>query len=157
LRDNLYALLATAESEEVAKRIGERLEKLWVESGSDTVTLLLMRAGASLKAKDASLALKFLDAAVDLAPDFAEAWNRRAYVHYELGDLRGAVGDLRRTLALDPNHFKALQGLGSILKETGDDAGALKAYERLIEVHPYAEDAEKAYQELRGKVRGRGI
>ena len=38
---------------------------------------------------------------------------------------RRALGDLRRALALDPNHFKSLDGLGQILREIGQKkAGA---------------------------------
>ena len=40
---------------------------------------------------------------VDLAPDYTEAWNRRAYVHFVRNDIERALGDLRRTLALDPH------------------------------------------------------
>jgi len=157
LRDNLYALLATASDEKAAKRIAGRIEKLWLAHGSQTVSLLLARAGRALTKKKPELALQFLDAAVDLAPDFAEAFNRRAFVHYEAGNVRAAVGDLRRALALDPSHFKALSGLANIMSQTGQDAAALKAYETLLDVHPFANGAQKAHDELREKVGGRAL
>lgn len=157
LRDSLYALLATAADEKSAKRISAEIEKLWLTSGSATVTLLIQRANRALKAKKTELALNLLDAAVDLAPDYAEAWNRRAFIHYQAGDIRRAVGDLRRALALDPNHFKALEGLGNIMRASGDEQAAFKAYERLIDVNPFADGAMKIYEDLRERVRGRGI
>lgn len=157
MRDNLYALLATAEDEKSAKKIAQRIERIWRVAGSATVALLIRRANAQLKAKKPNQAQKFLDAAVELAPDFAEGWNQRAFVQYQRGDLRGAVGDLRRALALDPNHFRALSGLATILKETGNDKAALKAYERLLEVHPYWKGAQKAYDELKRKVDGQRL
>jgi tetratricopeptide (TPR) repeat protein len=157
LRDSLYALLATASDEKTAKRVAAEIQKLWLTTGSPTVTLLIQRANNAAKAKKNELALQFLDAAVDLAPDYAEAWNRRAFLHYQAGDVRRAVGDLRRALALDPNHFKALEGLGNIMRASGNDQGAFKAYERLIEVNPHADGAMKIYEQLRTKVQGRGI
>jgi hypothetical protein len=32
--------------------------------------------------KKVDLALKLLDSVVELAPDYTETWNRRAYVHF---------------------------------------------------------------------------
>ena len=58
-------------------------------------------------------------------PTSPRRWNRRAYVYFMQNDVERALGDLRRTLALDPNHFKALDGLGQILREIGQKkAGA---------------------------------
>ena len=31
---------------------------------------------------------------VELKPDHAEAWNRRAYVHFQMNNYTAAVGDL---------------------------------------------------------------
>lgn len=157
LRDSLYALLATAADETAAKRVAAEIQKLWLTTGSPTVSLLIRRADRAVKAKNTELALQFLDAALELAPDYAEAWNRRAFIYYQAGDVRRAVGDLRRALALDPNHFKALEGLGNIMRSSGDEQAAFKAYERLIEVNRFADGALKIYEDLRERVRGRGI
>ena len=40
--------------------------------------------------------LPLADAAVDLAPDYAEAWSHRAYLHYRMQNYAAALGDLRR-------------------------------------------------------------
>ena len=157
VRENLYALLATSSEKASAKRIANALERLYLTSGSATVDLLMKRGITAIKAKKYEQALKFLNAVIDLAPDYAEGWNRRAYVFYKQNDYRQAVGDLRRVLALDPNHFKALDGLGSILRTTGDDAGALKVFEKLEEVHPFWPGADTVVRELKQKVEGRGI
>ena len=94
---------------------------------------------------------------MELAPDFTEAWNRRAYVHFVQNDIEHALGDLRRTLALDPHHFKALDGLGQILREIGQKKAALKAFKQLLDVHPYWSGAKQAVEELEREVDGQGI
>ena len=157
LREDLYALLATAADEKEAKRIAAQIERVWRTSGSDTVSVLMLRATRALKAKDEKLALSLLDSVVELAPDNAEAWNRRAFIHYSAKDFRAAVGDLRRALALDKNHFKALDGLASIFQQIGEDAKALKVYEQLRDIHPFWPGLDKTYEKLKGKVQGRGI
>jgi len=157
LLSDLYAHLATAEDETRAHTVTEGIERLWVNSGSDTVSLLLERSNKAMAEKKTDLALKFLDAVVDLAPDFAEGWNRRAYIFYTQNNSERAMGDLRRVLALDPNHYKALDGVAVIFKETGNKKAALKAYEELLRVNPFARGAKDAVLELRREVEGQGI
>jgi tetratricopeptide (TPR) repeat protein len=155
--DNLYAHLATAESEQTAAKIAETIERVWLAPGSDTIMVLMERSLKAVAEKKPEIALKFLDAVVELAPDFAEGWNRRAYVHYTNNDPARALGDLRRVLALDPNHFKALDGLGQILREIGQKKAALEAYRKLLAVHPFWKDGEQVLKELEREVGGQGI
>ena len=103
------------------------------------------------------LAIKLLDHVVALAPDFTEGWNRRAYAYFVKSDVDHALGDLRRALALDPNHFKALEGLAQIMREIGEKKAALKAYRQLLSVHPYWPGAQQAIEELERDVDGQGI
>ncbi|MBO0740127.1 MAG: tetratricopeptide repeat protein [Hyphomicrobiaceae bacterium] len=154
---DLYALLATAEDEESAKAIADAIERVWVHSGSATIDLLMERSIKAMNEKKVDLALKLLDNVVELAPDFTEGWNRRAYVHFVQNDIERALGDLRRTLALDPHHFKALDGLAQILREIGQKKAALKAFKELLDVHPYWSGAKQAIEELEREVDGQGI
>jgi tetratricopeptide (TPR) repeat protein len=157
LLDELYAHLATAGSEEMAQLTSQAIEHIWLKSGSDTVNLLMERALKAVNEKKLDLALKLLDGVVDLAPDYAEGWNRRAYVLYTRNEFSRSLGDLRRVLALDPNHFKALDGLGQVLRELEQKRAALQVYRRLLEVHPYMSGAKSAVDELEREVEGQGI
>jgi len=154
---DLYALLATADEEDSAKAVAEAIERIWLHSGSATVDLLMERSLKAVAEKKLELARKLLDHVVALAPDFTEAWNRRAYVFFVQNDVTQALGDLRRALALDPNHFKALDGLGQILREIGQKKAALRAFRQLLEVHPYWSGARQAVEELERDVDGQGI
>lgn len=154
---NLYAYLAAAPDAETAGEIAGVVERLWLIADSDTISVLMERSMRAVAEKRNDVALKILDAVVDLAPDYAEGWNRRAFVHYLMESRTQAAGDLRRVLALEPNHFKAMQGLAQILKDAGQNNGALKAYRKLIEMHPFAEGAEEAIRELSVEVEGQGI
>lgn len=154
---DLYALLATAEDENAAKAISEGIERIWLHSGSPTVDLLLGRAMKSVAEKKMDRALKLLDSVVEQAPDFTEGWSRRAYVYFQRNQLGPALGDLRRALALDPNHFKSLDGLAQVLREIGQKKAALQVFRHLYEVHPYWPGADKAIDELSREVEGQGI
>jgi tetratricopeptide (TPR) repeat protein len=151
---DLYALLATAEDENRAKAVADRIERVWFYSGSPTIDVLLGRATKAVSEKNYDSALSYLDNVVEQAPDFTEGWNRRAYVHFQRNELTLALGDLRRALALDPNHFKALDGLAQILREIGQKKAALEVLERLNEVHPYWPGVPQAIEELSREIDG---
>jgi len=153
----LYGHLATAQDATQAEPIAESIEALWLQSGSDTVGILMTRSATAINDDDHELALQFLDAVVELAPAYAEGWNRRAYVNYLLDNYEGAVGDLRRALALEPKHFKALDGLARILRETGQKKAALQAYKEILKINPNFEGAKTAAEELSVEVEGQGI
>jgi len=157
LLGELYARLAASPSAEDAELIVQSIERLWHHSGSATADLLVDRAIAAGQANDQELAMKLLDAAVLLQPDFADAWNRRAYLYFLKNDYKRALGDLRRVLALEPNHFRALEGLAQILRSIGEKKAALDAYKKLLAVHPQAVGAKQAVDELTLEVDGQGI
>lgn len=153
----LYAHLAKARSAEEAAPVAKTIETLWLRSGSDTIGLLMRRALKAHAEQKTELALQLLDAVVELAPDYAEGWSRRAVLYYSQDDIEHAAGDLRRALALDPNHYKALEGLAAILRESGQKKSALGAYRQLLLIYPFLPGAQEAADELRIEVEGRGI
>lgn len=157
LLDELYTRLATAPDEATANQIANAIEQLWQHSGSATADLLVARAVSAAEAENRELAMKLLNAAVELQPDFTEAWSRRAYLYYQENDYKRALGDLRRVLALDPRHFKALEGLGNLLQQLGEKKAALEAYNTVLKVHPHLPDARKARDDLSVEIEGQGI
>lgn len=157
LLDDLYAHLATAPDEAASKPYADAIERLWLASGSDTVSVLMERALQASKHDRNDLALQLLSAVVELSPDYAEGWNRRAYIFYTEGDYERALGDLRRVLALDPNHYKALDGLGQIMRQLDRKRQALQTYEKLQQVNPNWPNVNNVVDELRRDVEGRGL
>ena len=94
---------------------------------------------------------------VRAAPDFAEAWNKRATVHYLMGNFEASVADIRRTLALEPRHFGALSGMGLIYDAIGNQTAAMKVWEKALEIHPHLPGMKARIQELRAKAKGRAL
>jgi tetratricopeptide (TPR) repeat protein len=153
----LYAQLRKAKDAAAAQPIVEAIEATWHHSGSDTVDLLMSRVDAFVLQGDLDLATQVLDAVTDLAPEDAEAWYQRAIVHSMQDDSEAALADLKHTLAIDPNHYKALRDLGAALAQAGDKKGALDAYRRALEVNPFFEQVRRAEKALSFDVEGKDI
>ena len=155
--DFLFEALKMAPDETSAKAIEDRIWSVWLASGSDTCNLLMTRAKTAIDAENLDLAVKLLDVVVQLKPDYAEAWNRRATVFYMKKEFGRAISDLGRALAREPRHFGALAGLGTILQDIGDDKHALEVYRRALAVDPHLEGIDEKVKSLAEKVEGRDI
>ena len=153
--DELFETLAAAPSAEAAKATERMIVEMWMESGSDTIDLLMRWTLRAMDDKDYPLALDFLDRITTLNPDYAEGWNKRATVYFLTDDYAKSLADLERVLALEPRHFAALSGLGTILSEIGDDRQAAVAYRRALELDPHLENVQDALDEIDGA--GEGI
>jgi len=155
--EDLYAYLEATPDAHSTVPLVAAIERLWLYSGSDTIDVLMERALKAVGEQDLDLAEKFTDTIVELDPGFAEGWNRKALVAYLRNDYEGAMDALRRVLALEPSHFKALDGLAQVLSDAGEKKAALATYRRLLAVHPYWQGAKEAAEKLEEEVEGHDI
>jgi tetratricopeptide (TPR) repeat protein len=149
--DTLFAQLKAARSDDEATAIEKRIATIWLDSGSDTVDLLMGWTEDALHQKDYSLALDYLDRILTLRPDYAEGWNTRATVEYLKDDYGRSMADLERTLKLEPRHFGALIALGTILQDLGQDKRALDVYRHVIDLDPHLDNVRDAIKDLTNK------
>ena len=155
--DFLFGALKAAPDADSAKAIEERIWALWFVSGSDTTDLLMTRVKTAIDGKEVDLALELLNAIIEIKPDYVEAWNRRATVHFMKKDYGRSLADIRQVLAREPRHFGALSGLGLIMQELGEEKRALEVFRRALAVHPHLERIPDMIKQLTDKVEGRDI
>ena len=155
--DSLFDRLHDARKPEEAQDIAVSIERLWLQSSSDTANLLMQRAAASIEAQNLPLALSLLDKLVAWEPEWAEAWNTRATARFLAGDLDGAMTDINRVLLLEPRHFGALTGMGLILQREGFDNRALEVFNKALAIYPLAPDIRELIDKLTIEVEGRDI
>ncbi|HLJ00308.1 MAG TPA: tetratricopeptide repeat protein [Bradyrhizobium sp.] len=155
--DFLFGALKAAPDEASAKHVEARIWALWLQTPSDTVALLMVRAKAAMDAKNSDVALQLLDAVVKLRPDYVEGWNRRATLYYLRNDYTHSLQDIEQVLAREPRHFGALAGLGMIMQEVGDDKRALDAFRKALAINPHLEKVPELVKTLSEKVEGRDI
>jgi tetratricopeptide (TPR) repeat protein len=155
--DFLFEALKAAPDADSAKLVESRIWALWLASGSDTTDLLMTRVKTAIDGKDTNLAVELLDAVVELRPDYVEAWNRRATLHFANKNYGKSLADIRQVLAREPRHFGALSGLGVIMQEFGEEKLALEAFRRALAVNPHLQKIPDFVKTLTEKVEGRDI
>jgi tetratricopeptide (TPR) repeat protein len=154
---DLLRELSQAETEQAADRLERQVRQEWSKSGSAAMDLLLKRGQDAMEVDDIAVALEHLTALTDHAPDFAEGWHALALAYYR-ADMFGPAADaLERTLALNPDHFGALRGLGAIFEQVDKPELAYDAYSRVQTLRPHDSDVTEALERLERRVTGTSL
>ncbi len=155
--DDLFARLKAAPTPDAGEMVARQIEARWLASGSETIDLLMIRAIGAMKGNDQGLALDLLDSILVLKPDYAEAWNRRATIHFLKKDFGRSIADVEQTLRLEPRHFGALAGLAAMLKDMDRKKQALEVYRMVVDLYPSLESVKKDFEQLSVEVGGRSL
>lgn len=150
---DLLAQLREAGPEE-AQKIARDLRREWAKSGSAAMDLLLKRGRDALEVQDFAEAVEHFTALTDHAPDFAEGWYGLAQAYFQQEKVGPALDGLERVLAINPNHFGAIQGLGAIFEMLDDPDKAYAAYEQVLAIHPHDAEVIEAMERLEQRVLG---
>ena len=79
--------------------------------------------------------VKFSDV-IELDPNWAEAWNKRATVFYLIGEYQKSQNDIDKVLGLEKRHFGALAGQGLVNIELQNYEKAIKSYQDAMKIYP---------------------
>ncbi|WP_018633451.1 tetratricopeptide repeat protein [Neomegalonema perideroedes] len=154
--DALFAqLLDPAMTEAAATRVQAQIGRLWSESGSDTLDLLLLRGKRAVRAGELDKAKAHFSRLIAFAPEFPEGWSSRAAAAYADGDFGRALADVGRAVELEPRHFAAWSGLGAILEKMDRPQEALTAFRKALEINPFSQTARDGVKRLEREVDGR--
>lgn len=138
--DELFGRLKSTTDEGEADAAVAEIWKLWQRTGTPELDELMERVAALIGQGLPHLALPMLDDMVARAPDWAEAWNKRATALYLAGEHDRCLADIDRVLALEPRHFGALAGMGLIRIARGEYREALAAYRRALTANPFLKE-----------------
>ena len=142
----------SAEARAVAKKA---VEYLWFNAAGREAFRLTQSAYDAADKKDFDQALALLDLVVNQHSEFAEGWNQRASVHWQMGEWQKSMDDSRRALALNPNHYGAWQGLGVCLLKLGEIDEACQCLRRALEILPHDPTTREAVRECEKLLRKR--
>lgn len=148
-------LLEATEQSEVS-RLENEIWKHWLDAPDEASALLMSQISRAIPAGELDFALMLCNRLIDSSEDYAEAWNKRATVHYLLGNNGASVADIRETLVREPRHFGAISGLGLIFLREQNPEAALEAFEEVLAISPNSESARISVQRIRREL-GREI
>ena len=150
----LFVQLKNTKDSRDARRITHLIWDIWSEVGHREAQRYFLRGVVLMSQASYAAAIANFDESIARAPEFSEAWNKRATAYFLVGDFDASVADIKRTLRLEPRHFGALAGLGMIYREIGDDKAALRAYDKALHYNPHLSGAKAAVKTLREKLKG---
>ncbi|APG85813.1 hypothetical protein SAMCCGM7_Ch3084 [Sinorhizobium americanum CCGM7] len=152
--DALFLDLKKERDESKARELADRIRLEWQDSGSATVNLLMQSADKAITDDKKTVALDILDQVIVLAPSYVEGWNRRATLHFQMGNYRKSMSDINRVLAIEPRHFGAIAGMATMLEAAGKNELAMRAWQQFLDVYPSDRKAQEQFGELAEKLAG---
>jgi len=152
---------ALRDSDETVRTIAEEaLWTVWSRSGNTRVDDLFKRGVSEMNAERFREAIATFTEVIELKPDFAEGWNKRATSYYMAGEYRRSLADCDEVIKRNPQHFGALSGYGQIYLQLDRPDKALEYFRRALAVNPNLDGVQSMVQrleELEARRRARSI
>jgi tetratricopeptide (TPR) repeat protein len=137
------------DDELVSKTASDSLWEIWFRGDSDEAALELQRV---MHLTDFQQILTELNAIIREYPDYAEAYNQRAILHFRQGEFQRCVADCERTLERNPFHFGAQAGMGQCYLKMRKYSSALRAFKLALDINPTLTDLTETIRTLQGIV-----
>lgn len=94
---------------------------------------MLCRGG---KCTDIEKAIEYLDNAISLKPDYAEAFNNRGIAYFELGQHSRAIDDYNESIRIKPQRAESFNNRGTAYAALGEQKRAIEDYNQAIQLKP---------------------
>lgn len=133
---DLFAQLKVAPDQSRSAPLVQQIWEIWGQSGKPEVDSALLQGTRALANDDEDQAVAAFSRVIELAPDFAEGWNKRATALFMQGRFVESEADIAHVLALEPRHFGALAGLGMCEASRNRMAQALAAFQQALAINP---------------------
>ncbi len=138
--------------EDTRQHAEQAIWRIWARSGNQKVDALYQTGIDQMNAGDLQQAIVTFTRIIELKPDFAEGWNKRATSYFLVGDLHKSLADCDEVMKRNPYHFGALSGYALIYTRLEYYDRALDYSRRALEVNPNLDGVRQNIDLLEGLV-----
>ncbi|HVO88992.1 MAG TPA: tetratricopeptide repeat protein [Casimicrobiaceae bacterium] len=125
--------------EDVRQQAEQAIWQIWSRSGDREVDKLYENGLAQMQSGDVEQAIATFTRIIELKPDFAEGWNKRATLYFLVGDLHKSLADCDEVMKRNPYHWGALSGYAQIYTRLEYYDRALDYSRRALAINPNLE------------------
>ena len=136
--NNLFKKLNETENQDEIRDLISDIWNIWYEVDDPKVIEYFEKGIQAMNLRNYPLAIRFFNNLIEEDPNFAEGWNKRATVHFMMGNFDQSMQDIIKTLELEPRHFGALDGMGLIFIHQGQFQQAIDVYDKMLEIFPFS-------------------
>lgn len=135
--DTLFAKLQTATDPVAIQSLEAAIWEQWTMVPDPKQREMMLRGMAEMQQQQFKASVETYTGLIEIAPELSEAWNKRATVHWLMGNFKASLADICETVKREPRHFGAYSGLGMIRAEMGENARAVAAFELARKWNPH--------------------
>ena len=134
----------------ISLEVEQEIWKLWSTHPKDkNLTKLLAKGSEHVNNHKFEEAIKTFTRVIDLDPNWAEAWNKRATVLYLIGEFQKSQNDIDKVLELESRHFGALAGQGLVNIQLKNYEKAIVSYKKALEIYPSMKSPETMIKKIK--------
>ena len=138
--------------------IAEQIWKLWSTHPTDQKLTSLLDEGSMLvQDQQLNKAIVVFTEAIELDPNWAEAWNKRATVLYMIGEFQKSQDDIDKVLELEERHFGALAGQGMVNIQLKNYDKAKRSYQKAQEIYPAMKSSKVMIEQIEELIKRQSI
>jgi tetratricopeptide (TPR) repeat protein len=149
--NDAVAALLRDDNRQVRQMAADALWAIWFRGANETNAKDLQKA---LQQTDPKKGVAALTSLIRRAPDFAEAYNQRGILYFQLEEYDKCAADCDKALRLNKRHFGAASGLGRCYLRLRLPGPALKAFRTAYDINPNLEGVQDAIRDLESVLGG---
>ena len=142
----------------LSSEIVQQIWMLWSTHPTDQKLTSILDEGSRL-VQDQQLkrAINVFTEAIELDPNWAEAWNKRATVFYMVGEFQKSQDDIDKVLELEERHFGALAGQGMVNIQLKNYDKAKRSYQKAQEIYPAMKSSKVMIEQIEELIKRQSI
>ena len=146
------------DNKSISAEVEQKIWKIWSTHPNNERLTIMLAEGTDLvnNQKLNEAIVKFSDV-IELDPNWAEAWNKRATVFYLIGEYQKSQNDIDKVLELEKRHFGALAGQGLVNIKLKNYEKAIQSYEKVQQIYPSMQSPKIMIEQIEELIKKQSI